>query len=549
MWADLSRVLALWSARKRALWGGLGVAMLSALSGVALMTLAGKGVAAGIAGGAGMLGVAALLWLRPFVIIRPALRWWERMASHDAAFRALADTRVWFFRRLAERMPGGIGHAGSGDLLGRLVSDVDALDRFYLGAIVPAAGGLAAVLAIALLLGAEPGLLLLVALPLAVALVLPLALAPATARAAHRAAEARGGLRAAAVDPLAGLEDTLAANAEGRAAQRLAEADRAMMAAQRRLVARGAWAGAAGQLLTQFALIGGLAWGLMAGGPGAALAVLALFLGIAAAEMLGLMPRAGAALAAAGAGARRLFEAADTVPPVAEPAAPVPLPEGSDIVFERVSFAWSPKAPAVLTDIDLTLRLGEHIAILGPSGAGKSSLAALLLRFAAPTAGRITLGGVDIARVEGAALRTRVVALSQNARLFDDTIANNLRLAAPEAPEAALWRALAKAGVGEFVRGLPEGLETMCGEGGQRFSGGEARRIALARALLPPASVLILDEPTAGLDQEAAKAFLATLAAAAEGRTLILLTHALSGLEKLDRVFRLAGGRLLPAAG
>lgn len=549
MWADLSRVLSLWSTRKRALWGGLGIAMLSALSGVALMTLAGKGVAAGIAGGAGMLGVAALLWLRPFVIIRPALRWWERMASHDAAFRALADTRVWFFRRLAERMPGGIGHAGSGDLLGRLVSDVDALDRFYLGAIVPAAGGLAAVLAIALLLGAEPGLLLLVALPLAVALVLPLALAPATARAAQRAAEARGGLRAAAVDPLAGLEDTLAANAEGRAAQRLAEADRTMMAAQRRLVARGAWAGAAGQLLTQFALIGGLAWGLMAGGPGAALAVLALFLGIAAAEMLGLMPRAGSALAAAGAGARRLFEAADTTPPVAEPAAPAPLPEASDIVFERVSFAWSEGAPAVLMELDLTIRAGEHIAILGPSGVGKSSLAALLLRLAAPTAGRITLGGVDIARVDGAALRTRIVALSQNARLFDDTIANNLRLAAPEAPEAALWRALAKAGVGEFVRGLPEGLETICGEGGQRFSGGEARRIALARALLPPASVLILDEPTAGLDQEAAQAFLATLAVAAEGRTLILLTHELSGVEPLDRVYRLARGRLLPAAG
>jgi ATP-binding cassette subfamily C protein CydC len=278
------------------------------------------------------------------------------------------------------------------------------------------------------------------------------------------------------------------------------------------------------------------------------MAVLALFLGIAAAEMLGLMPRAGAALAAAGAGARRLFEVADTLPPVAEPTQPEALPEASDILFENLSFAWSPGAP-VLVGLDLEIRAGEHVAILGPSGAGKSSLAALLLRLAAPTAGRITLGGVDIARVEGAALRTRVVALSQNARLFDDTIANNLRLAAPEAPDAALWRALAKAGVGEFVRGLPEGLETLCGEGGQRFSGGAARRIALARALLPPAGVLILDEPTAGLDQAAAQAFLATLASAAEGRTLILLTHALSGVEPLDRAYRLAGGRLLPAAG
>ncbi|MCU0945668.1 MAG: thiol reductant ABC exporter subunit CydC [Rubritepida sp.] len=548
MWADLARVLRLWAPRRAALLMGLGIAMLSALSGIALMTLAGKGVAAGVAGG-GLLGIAALLWLRPFVLIRPALRWWERMASHDAAFRALADTRVWFFRRLAARMPGGIGLAGSGDLLGRLVSDVDALDRFYLGAVVPAAGGLAAVLAIAVLLGAEPTLLLLVALPLAAALLLPLLLAPATARAAQAAAAERGGLRAAAVDPLAGLEDTLAANAEGRAAARLAAADRAMMQAQRRLVGRGAWAGAAGQLLTQFALLGGLAWGLWAGGPGAALAVLALFLSVAAAEMLGLMPRAGAAMAAAGAGARRLFEAADTPVPVPEPAHPAAAPADGAWQVEGLRFAWRAEGPTVFDGLDLTIGPAEHVAILGPSGAGKSSLAALLLKFAAPGAGRITLGGVDLAELPAEEVRRRVVVLSQDARLFDDTIAANLRLAAPEAPDAALWRALARAGIGEFVRGLPEGLATRCGEGGQRFSGGEARRIALARALLPPASLLVLDEPTAGLDGEAARAFLATLRHAAEGRALLLLTHELTGVEPLDRAFRLAGGRLLPAAG
>jgi ATP-binding cassette subfamily C protein CydC len=549
MWADLSRVLALWAPRRPALLAGLGIAMLSALAGVALMTLAGKGVATGVAGG-GLVGIAALIWLRPFVIIRPALRWWERMASHDAAFRALADTRVWFFRRLAERMPGGIGMAGSGDLLGRLVSDVDALDRFYLGAIVPAAGGLAAVLAIAVLLGAEPGLLLLVALPLAAALLLPLLLAPAMTRAARRAAEARGSLRAAAVDPLAGLEDTLAANAEGRALARLAEADRAMMATQRRLVARGAWAGAAGQLLTQLALVGALAWGLLAAGAeGAALAVLALFLAVAAAEMLGLMPRAGAAMAAAGAGARRLFEAADTRVPAPDPARPAPMPEGDAWRIEGLCFAWREGGPRVFDGLDLTIAPGEHVAILGPSGIGKSSLAALLLRFAAPQAGRITLGGTDIAALAAEEVRRRVVVLAQDARLFDDTIAANLRLAAPEAPDAALWRALARAGIADFVRGLPEGLATRCGEGGQRFSGGEARRIALARALLPPAALLVLDEPTAGLDSEAARAFLATLRTAAEGRSLLLLTHELTGVEPLDRALRLAGGRLLPAAG
>ncbi len=171
------------------------------------------------------------------------------------------------------------------------------------------------------------------------------------------------------------------------------------------------------------------------------------------------------------------------------------------------------------------------------------------MKFASPQGGRITLGGADIATLAAPELRGRIAYLAQDARLFDDSIANNLRIAAPGAPDAALWRALAKAGVGEFVRGLPEGLETLCGEGGARFSGGEARRIALARALLPPADILILDEPTAGLDAEAARSFLVTLGTACEGRSLLLLTHELTGVEPLDRVLRLAGGRLLPAAG
>ncbi|WPB85674.1 thiol reductant ABC exporter subunit CydC [Sediminicoccus rosea] len=548
MWADLNRVLRLWGSRRRALMLGLVIGMLSALSGVALLALAGKGVAAG-AGGVGLVGVAALIWLRPVVLIRPLLRWWERMASHAAAFQALADTRVWFFRRLAERMPAGIGLRGSGDLLGRVISDVEALDRLYLGGLMPAAAALAVVATIALLLGAEPLLMALLVLPLALALILPLVLAPAAARAARRAADERGGLRAAAVDPIAGLEDTLAANAEGRALARLEAADATLMAAQREVSLRSAAAGTAGTLLTQVAVLAALGWGLLAGPTGAAMAVLALFLAIAAAEALGLMPRAGALMAGAAASARRLFEAADTRPPVEEPADPAPLPAGHELVLSGVTFGWRPDAPPVLDGLDLTLRPGERVAILGPSGAGKSSLAALLLKFAAPQSGTIQLGGTDIQDLSSAELRQRIVCLSQNARLFDVSIAENLRLAAPGAPDAALWRALAKAGVSEFVRSLPEGLETRCGEGGTRFSGGEARRIALARALLPPAAILILDEPTVGLDAEAERAFMATLATATEGRGLLIITHELTGAEPLDRVLRLAGGRLLPAAG
>lgn len=543
MWAELGRVLSLWRPRWGALAAGLAVAILSALSGVALLALAGRGVAAGVAG---LGGVVALVWLRPLVLLRPLLRWAERYVTHSAGFAALADTRVWFFRRLAARMPGGIGHRGSGDLLGRIIADVDALDRLYLGVMVPAAGAVAAVAAIALLLGAAPGLLALAVLPLGIALLLPLVLAPAAARAARRSAAARGELRAAAVDPLAGLEDILAAGAEDRAAARLAEADRRLMAAQRRFAGRGALAGALGALLTQAALLGAVAWGLLGGAP--AMAVLALFLCVAAAEALGVMPRAGTALALAGAGARRLFEAADTPAPVPPPEAPREAPADATLRLDAVQFAWVPGAP-VLRGLHLTVAPGERVAVLGPSGAGKSSLAALLQRLRDPDAGRITLGGLDLRAWEPEALRRRIVVLSQHARIFDDTVAANLRIAAPDAPDAALWRALAKAGLARKFEALPEGLGTRCGEGGAFLSGGEGRRLALARALLPPAAILLLDEPTAGLDAGTERAFLEILDTAAEGRSLLLVTHRLAGVERLDRVFRLVEGRLLESPG
>lgn len=548
MLADLQRVLGLWGARGGWLATGVAVTVASSLLGAALLALAGQAVAA-VLGGAAIGGAVAFLLLRPLIVLRPAARWAERMVTHAATFRALADTRVWFFRRLAERLPAGIGLRSSGDLLGRLVADVEALDGLYLKVIVPMAAALAMVVVVVALLAGAPLLAAAVALPLALALVLPLLLAPGAARAAAAAAEAQGRLRAAAVDPLIGIEDTLAANGEATAGATLAREARLLGAAQRRLAGRAAMAGAAGSLLTQVALLGALAWGLAAGAPGTALTVLALFLALAAAESIGILPRAGTALAAAAASARRLFEAADAPPPVAEPASPADLPAGHAIRIEGLCFGWAPDRPAVFEDFSLEVPEGARLALLGPSGAGKSSLAALLLKLAAPQAGRITFGGVDIASLAAEDLRRRIACLTQDARLFDDSIAANLRIAAPLAPEAALWRALDRAGIGTLVRALPEGLETRCGEGGARFSGGQARRLALARVLLSAAPVLILDEPTAGLDAETERAFLETLEAVTTGRTVILITHRLTGVEKPTRILRLAGGRALPAAG
>lgn len=553
---DLLRILGLWRGRSGWLLAGLLAAVASALAGLALLLLAGRVIAGAVvegqAGAAALAGIgaAALIWLRPVMLFRPLARYLERLVTHEATFRALADMRVWFFRRLAQRLPAGLGLREAGDLLGRLVADVESLDGLYLRVVVPAASSLAVILALALVVGtADPLLAALLALPLVAALLLPLMLAPAAARAGRAVAVAQGALRSAVVDPLTGIEDTLASNGEARAARRVADEAAALAAAQRSLARKAAWGGAAGSLLVQAALLGGLGWSLSAGSAGLAAGVLAIFLAIAAAEALGLMPRAGASLAAAAAGARRLFEAADTPEPLPDPPSPAVAPKGHAVKVEGVAFAWAPDRPLVFQDLDLEVPEGARIALLGPSGAGKSTLAALLLRFAAPQAGRITIGGVDIATLAGADIRRRVTWLAQDARLFDDSIAANLRLAAPAATEADLWRALDRAQIGEVVRGLPEGLETMVGEGGIRFSGGQSRRLALARTLLSPAPVLILDEPAAGLDPDTERAFLQTLDEATAGRSVILILHHLTGVERPTRILRLAGGRAVPAAG
>ena len=167
----------------------------------------------------------------------------------------------------------------------------------------------------------------------------------------------------------------------------------------------------------------------------------------------------------------------------------------------------------------------------------------------APRSGQIRLGGVDIATLPTALVRARIGWLGQTTHLFDDTIAANLLLARPDADETALWAALDAARIGDVVPALPERLDTWVGEGGTRFSGGEGRRLALARALLSTAPILILDEPCAGLDAEAERSFLQTLNETAADRTVILITHRLIGIERLDRIFRLSGGKAVAAAG
>ena len=538
----LGRILALW--RGRAFWLGLGVAVsLAALAvAVALMERAGVitaraflGVAVAASGGMAALGVGRVM-----------LRYAERMTTHAATFRALADLRVWFFRGLARRSAGGLGFRRAGDVLARLVNDVDALDGLYLRILVPLAGAvllLPALVVLAgqrsLLLGMVLGLLFLLA-----AFVLPWFAARGTAAAGGELAAAGAGLRVAALDALSGLREVRAFGAEGRMLAEVQAREARLFALQRAQAQRGAIAQAAAFLCGQAAVLAVL----LAGGIGPVAAVALAFVTVAAFEAAGGLPRAGALAGQAAAAAARVLEAAEGPEAMPDPARPAALPVRFDLRFEGVRFRWEAERAPVFDGLTLEIPAAARVAILGPSGIGKSSLAALALKVVAPEQGRVLLGGVDLALLPAAAVRTRIAWLSQATHLFDDTIRNNLLLGRPGADEAALWAALEAARIAEVVRALPEGLDSWVGEGGARFSGGQGRRLALARTLLSEAPILILDEPCAGLDAETERAFLATLNVVAEGRTVILIAHRLVGVEQLDRIWRVSAGHAVAAA-
>lgn len=538
----LLRILGLW--RSRAGWLGLGalIALGALAAGVGLMTVAGMVLATAITAGT----LIAPNLLRVLGSARVVLRYLERLVTHAATFRALTDLRVWFFRGLARGGAGGLGFRHAGDMLSRLVSDIEVLDGLYLRILLPLLGAVLLVPVLAVVVGAQsvPLAVALVALFLVAAFLLPWIAMRATMTRGAALADAAAAVRISALDALTGLREVRAFGAEGRMLANVQAREGALLTAQHGLAGRTALAGAGAFLCGQAALLAVL----VTAGANPVAAVAAVFLVLAAFEAVGGLPRAGALAGHAAAAATRVLEAAEAPVPVPDPATPLPLPAGATLRFEAVHFRWRPDLPEVFRGLTLEVPQGSRVALLGPSGAGKSSLVALALKVAAPQAGRITLDGTDIAALAATDLRTRFAWLSQATHLFDDTIRANLLLARPDADDTALWAALDAAQIGDLVRALPEKLDTWVGEGGAKFSGGQGRRLALARALLSEAPILILDEPCAGLDADTERAFLTTLNNVATGRTVVLITHRLIGVERLDRIWRLSGGKALAAA-
>ncbi|MFD4766953.1 thiol reductant ABC exporter subunit CydD [Streptomyces niveus] len=494
--------------------------------------------------------MVAVTATRAFGIGRAVFRYAERLVSHDAVLRMLADLRVSVYRRLERLAPAGLREARRGDLLSRLVADVDALQDYWLRWLLPVGSavlvGAGAVGFTAWLLP-EAGAVLAVGL-LAAGVGVPLVSGARARRAERRLAPARGLLANRVAELLDGCAELTVAGALRSRIRAARDADATLTA----IASRGAAATALGGGLS--ALICGLTVAAAAyAGVGAvhdgrlegvALAVVVLT-PLAAFEAVAGLPLAVQYRQRAARSAERVCEVLDAPVPVREPAHPAAAPETPfPLEVWGLSARYAGQERDALTGVDLTLTAGKRVAVVGPSGAGKTTLAQVLLRFLDAREGGVRLGGTDAAALDGDTVRRFVGLCAQDAHLFDSSVRENLALARRDATDDDLRDALRRARLLDWVDSLPAGLDTLVGEHGARLSGGQRQRLALARALLADFPVLVLDEPAEHLDLPTADALTADLLAVTEGRTTLLITHRLQGLDAVDEVIVLDGGRV-----
>ncbi|MFF5961779.1 thiol reductant ABC exporter subunit CydD [Streptomyces luteogriseus] len=547
----LARVRALSGARRGRLGLALLLGSLALASAVGLMATSGWLISRASQQPPVLYLMMAVTATRAFGIGRAVFRYAERLVSHDAVLRMLADTRVAVFRRLERLAPAGLRRVRRGDLLSRLVADVDALQDYWLRWLLPAGAAVvvsAASVGFTAWLLPEAGAVLAAGL-LAAGIGVPLLTGAVARRAEHRLAPARGVLASRVADLLTGTAELTVAGALPARTAQAREADGVLT----RIASRAATATALGDGLT--ALISGLtvtaaalvgAQAVAAGRlDGVTMAVVVLTPLAAFEAVLGL-PLAVQYRQRVRRSAERVYEVLDAPEPVREPERPRQAPASPfPLVVAGLTARHAGQDRDALAGLDLTLEEGRRIAVVGPSGSGKTTLAQVLLRFLDARAGSYTLAGVDAYGLRSDDVRGLVGLCAQDAHLFDSSLRENLLLARKDATEEQLRAALGRARLLDWADSLPDGLDTLVGEHGARLSGGQRQRLALARALLADFPVLVLDEPAEHLDLPTADALTADLLAATAGRTTLLITHRLAGLEAVDEVIVLDEGRVV----
>lgn len=489
-----------------------------------------------------------IVGVRFFGISRAALRYLERLIAHDLTFKLLLQLRGWFYDRLEPLAPAPLLGFRAGDLLGRIVGDVERLQDVYLRVIAPTLVAVIVsftVCAALALLDARLALVTMTFLALN-GVGVPIFVRRLAAGLGRRQTQQRAELNTFLVDHLHGIQDVLAFGMEHRSIRQVERFNLELAGLQQRqasltglqdsLSHLSAWTG---MWLVLLLAIPAVAMGDLAG-VHLALLVLGVLGSFEAVQNLGT---AFQYLESAETSAARLFQVIDQPSPINMDANPQPLPASNAIRFERVCFAYENRS--TIHDIDFALDEGRRIAIVGASGSGKTTLLHLLLRFHDPSHGRITLGGIDLRALDPDSLRSRFAVVTQDAHLFNTTVRNNLLLARPDATTPDCLQALEMAGLGEWLDSLPEGLDTAAGERGSRFSGGERRRLAMAQAWLKSAPVLVLDEPLANLDGANETRLLNSIAAVASHKSILMATHRLIRIEFWDEILVLQSGRII----
>ena len=548
----LAPYLALYKRHKWLLLLGIVLAIITLLASIGLLTLSGWFLSASaVVGASGLYSFNYMLpaaGVRGAAIIRTAGRYFERLVSHDATFRVLEHLRVFTFSRLLPLSPAGLARFRQGDLLNRVVADVDTLDHLYLRVISPLVGALVAIAVVTLGLSfLDIGLALTLG---GIMLLTLLLLPPLFYRAGKPVGESltrlRGQYRQQLTGWLQGQAELTIFGASGRYREALTATEQAWQDAQRRQ------AGLTALSQVAMLLIGGAAvlvmlW-MASGGVGGdsqpgALIALFVFCALAAFEALAPVTGAFQHLGQVMASARRITQIIDQQPEVTFPAASGEAPACVALTLEHISFRYPQQAQPAVSDLSLRVEAGQHVAILGRTGCGKSTLLQLITRAWDPQQGVLLLNDRPIAELDEPALRRTVSVVPQRVHLFSATLRDNLLLAAPAASDETLSDMLRRVGLKKLLDG--GGLNDWLGEGGRQLSGGELRRLAIARALLHDAPLMLLDEPTEGLDAETERQILDLMRDVMRDKTVLMVTHRLRGLENVDQIVVMDNGELV----
>ena len=477
--------------------------------------------------------------IRALAISRTIGRYIERLVTHGAAFRALSELRHWLFMRLEPLSPALLERYSSGELSGRLRNDIDSLETLYLRIIAPLLTGVITMIAATLFvaLWCKSASLAICSSLVVSGLFLPIVARRLSEAHGRDSATSAGELRSLVAEGITGGAELILLGAVEKHAEQVDAVSNKLVKSQEKLASAGSLT-ASGVILAAAA---GLAAVLVSGSAavvqgeltGPQLVMILLF-SAAVFEAVGSMPSAMLLLSSAMESARRITELSEAAPPVPEPTSPLVLPSDTFISFRDVSFAYD-ISTQVLSGFNLDLSKGAKVVLSGRSGCGKSTLAQILLRFR-NYEGSVTIGGEELDQMAADDVRMLISAVPQHPHIFNSTIRDNIMVSNPSASKDEVSRAVYDAVLDEWVAGLPEGLDTIVGEMGSAISGGEARRIAVARALLQKAEIFILDEPTEGLDADTERKLLERVGRRVEGKTLLLISHRPAAAEIVDTV-------------